>query len=94
MNPPPPNPVDQSFLDARSRLIDIAAWLDRVERAQIPPDYRTRQFLRALEEVGKEGADRARRVLLAFSDPTTEPIESAGTQGATGAWPDAPEEVS
>lgn len=90
MNSAPYNAIDQSFLDARARLIDIAAWLDRVERHQTPHDFRMEQFLHALDELKKEGGNRAQRVLLAFSDPTTEPIAAAGQQGACGAWPGSP----
>jgi hypothetical protein len=40
-----------------------------------------------LAELGKNGAGRAEAVLLAFSDPTTDPIEKATTKAACGAWP-------
>ena len=35
---------------------------------------------------GKE-KQKARRALLAFSDPTTKPIPAATTKAACGAWP-------
>jgi hypothetical protein len=35
------------------------------------------------------GPDRAKNVLLALSDPTTEPIAKAPGKGAVGAWPGA-----
>lgn len=80
--------LDQVFLEARAKLIDLAAILDRVDRYGGAEDYRLRAFHRALEELDRPGdGDRARRVLLRFSDPTEEPVEKPLTPGATGAWP-------
>jgi hypothetical protein len=31
--------------------------------------------------------DRARRVLVSLSDPTSAPIKAAGNKSACGAWP-------
>ena len=79
--------LDLYFVDARARLIDIAAFLDRLERAEAAEDFRVEAFRRALKELEKPGADRARRVLLALSDPTREPIAKAPGKGACGAYP-------
>jgi hypothetical protein len=75
------------FMDARSKLIDLAAFIDRVRRSSGAADFRMEAFGRALAELGKNGAGRAEAVLLAFSDPTTDPIEKATTKAACGAWP-------
>lgn len=74
-------------MDARSKLIDIAAFLDRVERSAGADDFRLTAFRAALKELETGGADRAGRVLVTFSDPTTEPIPAATTKAACGAWP-------
>jgi hypothetical protein len=79
--------LDLYFVDARARLIDIAAFLDRLERAGATEDFRIAAFHRALGELDKPGADRARRVLMAFSDPTSEPIAKSPGKGACGAHP-------
>jgi len=79
--------LDLYFVDARARLIDIAAFLDRLERAEPPEDFRTEAFRRALKELDKPGADRARRVLLALSDPTRDPVAKSPGKGACGASP-------
>jgi len=79
--------LDLYFVDARARLIDIAAFLDRVERAEGTEEFRVEAFRRALKELEKPGADRARRVLLALSDPTREPAAKASGKGACGAFP-------
>ena len=88
---PCPIPADEVigryFLEHRAKLIDIAAFLDRVERAGGDPnDFRIKAMRLAMDELGKPGADRARRVQEAFSDPTEKPIESAPMKGALGAY--------
>ncbi len=81
------NLVDHGFMDARAKLIDIAAFLDRLDRhAQGGGDYRVDALRRAMGELSSGGPDRARRVLEVLSDPTVEPIPSATIQGAAGAW--------
>jgi hypothetical protein len=85
--------LDLYFVDARHKLIDLAAFLDRVERADGETDYRWTALLKALPELlSSDGrkADRAERVLLAFSDPTTDPVAQAPGKGASGAWPGSP----
>jgi|TARA_B110000495_G_C22800162_1_gene467441 hypothetical protein len=79
--------LDLYFLDARARLIDIAAFMDRVDRADGGDDFRYDAFRAALKALESEKQDRARKVLLAFSDPTEEPIPEATTKAACGAWP-------
>jgi hypothetical protein len=79
--------LDLYFMDARSKLIDIAAFLDRVDRAGGDADFRLKAFRQALTELQKDEATRAKGVLDSLSDPTTEPIEKAPGKGAVGAWP-------
>jgi hypothetical protein len=78
--------LDLYFMDARSKLIDLAAFLDRVQRANGASDFRLAAFQRALKQL-QGGQGRARRVLLEFSDPTKKPIPAATTKAACGAWP-------
>lgn len=74
-------------MDARSKLIDLAAFIDRIERAQGQEDFRMGAFREALKELEQGKAERAKAVLLSLSDPTTEPIAAATTKAACGAWP-------
>ena len=74
-------------MEARAKLIDIAAFLDRVERGEGEPDFRLAAFSNALKQLSLGDAQRARNVLLSLSDPTTEPIAAATTKAACGAWP-------
>jgi hypothetical protein len=79
--------VDLYFMEARAKLIDLAAFLDRVDRAAGMDDYRMTAFRRALQELAvSQPPDRAKRVLLGLSDPTTEPLAAASNKAAAGAW--------
>lgn len=78
--------LDLYFMDARSKLIDIAAFFDRIDRGMGEPDFRLEALRRALKALDSKEPNRAREVLLALSDPTTEPIAKAPGKGAVGAW--------
>jgi hypothetical protein len=78
--------LDLYFLEARAKLIDLAAFLDRVDRAEGNADFRLSAFRLALGQLQGDVGDRATRVLMSLSDPTTEPIPVATTKGACGAW--------
>jgi hypothetical protein len=60
-------------MEARAKLIDLAAFLDRVDRAPGKDDFRMAAFRNALQNCPKASPHRAKRVLLSLSDPTTEP---------------------
>ena len=74
-------------MDARSKLIDLAAYIDRVDRAEGKEDFRMKAFRDALAELSGNKKEKAKQVLLAFSDPTTKPVAKAPGKGAVGAWP-------
>lgn len=82
--------LDTYFLENRARLLEIAAFLDRIDRArdagQWKDDFRYLAFQRALELLLEPGGGRTGAIQLSFSDPTTEPIASATGLKATGAW--------
>ena len=81
-------------MEARAKLIDLAAFLDRVERAKGDADFRWSAFVEATKQLGAGQAERAKQVLLSLSDPTTEPIPLATTKAACGAWPGKNEPTS
>jgi hypothetical protein len=81
--------LDLYFMENRAKLIDLAAFLDRVDRATGEADFRLDAFKRATRELTGGQAERAKKVLLALSDPTIEPIDKAPGKGAIGAWPGA-----
>jgi len=78
--------LDLYFMDARSKLIDLAAFLDRVDRADGDGDFRLTSLRTALKELTNGNKEKAKQVLLTLSDPTTEPIAMATTKAACGAW--------
>ena len=79
------NLVDLGFMDSRSKLIDLAAFLDRVQRAGQDGDFRVQALKHALTLLSQDKPQRAKDVLLSLSDPSTEPIAKATIQGAIGA---------
>ena len=53
--------LDLYFMDARSKLIDLAAFLDRVDRGgRRAPISGSRRFAQALAELERGEPDRAR----------------------------------
>jgi hypothetical protein len=85
--------VDDYFLEHRAKLIDIAAFLDRLDRARPTGDeggvdFRVAALRRAIAILTEPAPGRAARILDLLSDPTNEPIASAaGMKGAHGAYP-------
>lgn len=83
--------VAQYFMEHRAKLIDIAAFLDRVDRAAASggdDDFRLVAFRQALAVLSEKEVNRAARVLDLFSDHTSQVPQSAqGMKGATGAAP-------
>ena len=84
MNTPQSSPVDLYFVDALSKLIDIAAFMDRVQRGGETDDYRYQMCLQALQ--GLDSTHRAEAVLGIFSDMTPDPKQVATHGPASGAW--------
>jgi hypothetical protein len=78
--------LDLYFMDARCKLIDLAAFLDRVDRAEGQADFRLDALRQALKALEGSASNRAERVLLSLSDPSVEPIAAATTKAACGAW--------
>jgi hypothetical protein len=81
-----PQVVDMYFMEHRARLLDVAAFLDRVDRAGAgDDDFRMQAFRRAVAVLQDGRPERARRILELLSDPSDEPVAKAGMKGATGA---------
>jgi hypothetical protein len=86
MPPQAVNLVDLGFMDSRSKLIDLAAFLDRVQKAGQDGDFRVMALKQAISLLQANEPQRAKEVLLSFSDPSADPIPKATTQGAIGAY--------
>ena len=63
--------LDREFLAARAKLIDVAAILDRIDRAEGDPagDARLDQIARSLQVLAGETSDRAEQIQSIFSLP-------------------------
>ncbi|TVQ51232.1 MAG: hypothetical protein EA377_13045 [Phycisphaerales bacterium] len=85
--------VDLYFMEHRAKLLDIAAFLDRYDRAPSDDDaaagedFRIAALRDALRILSEDGPERARRIQEHFSDMTEQPIEKAPMQGALGVPP-------
>lgn len=80
--------LDAYFMEHRARLIDIAAFLDRLDRSAdgTTDDLRESSFRRALTVLSDGESQRASRILSLLSDHSTELPQSAeGMKGASGA---------
>ena len=66
---PAPQPLDREFLGIRCRLIELAAALDRIDRAgsSMTGDPRMVQIRRSLELLAGDAPDRAEQVQMVFS---------------------------
>jgi hypothetical protein len=87
--PAPPSPgaiVDQGFIAVRAKLIDLAAFFDRVERYDVANDFRCAALREAAKLLIDGRPERARRILEKLSDPTVEPEEKSSGKAALGAW--------
>ena len=73
-------------MDSRSKLIDLAAFLDRVQKSGQDGDFRVKALKNAIALLSRNEPERAKNVLLNFSDPSTEPVAKATMQGAIGAF--------
>ena len=82
--------VDRYFMEHRAKLLDVAAFLDRVDRSETPADadddFRVEALQRAIALLIDEKGERAKRVLELFSDPSETPIDKAPMKGADGAY--------
>lgn len=82
--------VDLGFLQNRAQLLEVAAFLDRVDRAcakDKKDDFRVKALQKAVRALGDGKPNRVKRILQLLSDPSSTPIASAhGMKGAAGAW--------
>ena len=87
--------VDEYFIENRTRLLEIAAFLDRLDRTDgslVERDFRVRAFREALRlldaDTSAPGEPRTRveRIQHLLSDPTTEPLEKLDMKSARGAY--------
>ena len=81
--------VDEYFIENRNRLLELAAFLDRIDRAGGSAgvnDFRMQVFREGIAALSSSGADRVHRIQMLLSDPTTEPLPALDRKGAIGAY--------
>ncbi len=80
--------VDEYFIENRTRLLEIAAFLDRLDRVDrdcAEQDFRMQVFRDAVDALAAPG-DRLNRIQMLLSDPTTEPLDRLDRKSALGAF--------
>lgn len=81
--------VDEYFTENRNRIIEVAAFLDRLDRADpavAASDYRVRALADAIAVLAGDSSTRVQDIQLLLSDPTTDPRPALDRKGAVGAW--------
>jgi hypothetical protein len=81
--------LEEYFLENRTKVLEIAAFLDRVDRAEGAvelDDYRWRAFRETLRILADSSGDRMERIQMLLSDPTVEPKPELDHKGASGAF--------
>ena len=80
--------VDEYFIENRTKLLEIAAFLDRIDRADgtyAAKDFRMKAFTEALGALHGEG-NRLDRIQHLLSDPRTAPLDALDRKSALGAY--------
>jgi hypothetical protein len=80
--------IEEYFLEHRTKILDIAAFLDRMDRSvahDATDDFRMVAFRKALAALCSDMPGRIDRVQMLLSDQTVEPLASRDRQSAYGA---------
>jgi hypothetical protein len=82
--------IDEYFIEHRTKVLDIAAFLDRFDRASArdaEDDFRMVALRKALAALlDGERANRVRQVQLLLSDPRTDLLQQLDHKSAFGAY--------
>jgi len=87
--------VDEYFIENRTKLLEIAAFLDRLDRADpsyAGRDFRMKAFNEALAGLGeapagpKKTGSRVDHIQLLLSDPREVPLDALDRKSALGAY--------
>lgn len=77
--------LDADFAVARAGVLDVAAFLDRVDRGEGEADFRYHALVEALPLLFAPGAGRVRAILEALSYRDGAVPETAASKAACGA---------
>lgn len=81
--------IDVYFMDHRVQVLELAAFLDRLDRADASDaedDFRLRATREALGVLTDGQGDRTLRAQMIFSDPRSELLPELDRKGARGAY--------
>lgn len=81
--------IDEYFMEVRARILDVAAFLDRMDRSverNAEDDFRMVAMRQALQALCASNPGRAYDIQMIFSDPTTEPLMQLDRKSAFGAF--------
>ena len=82
--------IDEYFIEHRTKILDIAAFLDRFDRASAhnaEEDFRIRAFRKAVAALlDSENGGRMRAVQMLLSDPRTDLLPELDRKSAFGAY--------
>jgi hypothetical protein len=84
-----PELTDEYFIENRNRLLEIAAFLDRLDRADPDRgrrDFRIRAFREALTLLASPSPNYVAQIQALLSDPRPEPIPTLDRKSALGAF--------
>jgi hypothetical protein len=80
--------VEEYFIENRTRLLEIAAFMDRLDRVdpqRAAADFRMQALADAVAALAVPG-DRLMRIQMLLSDPTIAPLERLDRKSALGAF--------
>jgi hypothetical protein len=82
--------IDEYFIENRTRVLDLAAYLDRLDRSadgeSSDADFRMQALERALRVLISNDPEKIHQIQMIFSDPSTEPKPKLEGKSASGAW--------
>ena len=81
--------LDEYFVENRNRLLEVASFLDRLNRADpthSTDDFRIKAFAAALTGLAGPSANHVAQMQMLLSDPTQEPIAELDRKSAIGAY--------
>ena len=82
--------VEEYFIEHRTKVLDLAAFLDRLDRARdldAADDFRLAALRRALRELcADDGPTRLERIQMILSDTTSDLLEHLDRKSAFGAY--------
>lgn len=82
--------IDEFFIEHRVHILEIAAFLDRLDRASdqnAVHEFRYRAFRQAVAELTNDKPGRVERVQMLLSDQDVRLLEERDQQNAWGAAP-------